>query len=163
MATDKTKALDERYHRGDEPHLLREVVRTHQVMMHSLSRHLGMPASQWVLLRAVATAEDAVGIMDLARMLGVNAAAITRQVQGMEAEGLIRRRPDGRDKRRHYVCLSARGLKTFEEIHARSHRLERALSQAVTTAEMTSTAQVLARVRAFIEDYREEKVHEPEA
>lgn len=161
MADNKIKASNERYHHGGEPHLLREIVRTHQVMMYSLSRHLGMPASQWVLLRAVATSEDAVGIMDLSRMLGINAAAITRQVQGMEAEGLIQRRPDDRDKRRHYVCLTELGLKMFVEIHARSHCLERALSQAVTTEEMISTAQILARVRAFIEDYREEKVHEP--
>lgn len=161
MAHNNPKESD-KWHRGDEPHLLREIIRTHQVMMHSLSRHLGMPASQWALLRALANADGAVGIMDLARMLGVNAAAVTRQVQGMEAEGLIRRRPDGRDKRRHHVCLSAKGLKTFEEIHARSHCLERALSEAVPAAEMSSAAQIMARVREFIEDYREEKVREPE-
>lgn len=163
MERDNTKAFHERHHRGDEAHLLREIVRTHQVMMRSFSRHLGMPASQLALLRVLATTEDDVGIMDLARVLGINAAAVTRQVQEMEKEGWIRRRPDRRDRRRQYVNLSAKGKKTFEEIHGRSHRLERALSEVVTATEATTAVQILTRVREFIEKYREEKQDEPKA
>lgn len=163
MEHEKRHSTKSLYHRGDESHLLREIVRTHQVMMHKLSRHLGMPASQLALLRVLAAAEDDVGIMDLARSLDVNAAAITRQIQEMEKGGLIRRRPDVRDKRRYNLRLSAKGRKTFEDIHNRSHRLERALSEVVTETEAATAARILERVREFIEKYREEKRDEPEA
>ncbi len=163
MERDNTKAFHERHHRGDEAHLLREIVRTHQVMMRSVSRHLGIPASQLALLRVLATTEEDVGIMDLARVLGINAAAVTRQVQEMDKEGWIRRRPDGRDRRRQYLSLSAKGKKTFEDTHSRSHRLERALSEVVTATEAATAVQILAHVREFIETYREVKRDEPKA
>src|SRR5512137_2005549 len=88
-------------HTGDEPHLLREIVRAHQVLMAGFSREVGMPASRFALMRVLADGDA--GVTDLARRLGVNAAAVTRQLQEMEAEGLVRRRADPGDGRRSYV------------------------------------------------------------
>lgn len=155
MKRDGNSGFDERHHRGDESHLLREIVRTHQVMMHGLSRSIGMPGARFALLRLLATSERALGVMELARVLNVNAAAITRQVQEMESEGLIRRRSDVRDKRRHGLCLSAKGMRVFGSIHERSHRLEDALRAVVAPEEMVMAGDVLRRVREFMEHYAE--------
>lgn len=142
-------------HTGDEPHLLREIVRTHQVLMSGFSREVGMPASRVALLRILANAlPDDVGIMELARKLGINAAAVTRQVKEMEAQGLILRRSDGRDGRRSYVKLSDEGLKTFNNIHDRSHELERSLTLFISPEEMAQAVDVLTRLRRFIEGLR---------
>ncbi len=138
-------------HRGDEPHLLREVVRTYQVLMAGFSRRTGMPAARFALTRLLANAEGDVGVMDLARQLGVNAAAVTRQVQDLERAGLVRRRADANDGRRHYVSLSAKGRKQFEQIHERTHELERALTSVLGADEMRSAALVLTKLRTFIE------------
>jgi DNA-binding MarR family transcriptional regulator len=147
------KAARERLaHRGDEPHLLREIVRTHQALMAGFSRGVGIPASRFTLMRLVATAEKNVGVMDLARQLGVNPAAVTRQIQEMERDGLIRRRADPKDGRRSYVRLSAKGLRTFEDLHDRSHELERALSSVISRGDVDAAVKVLSKLRSFLEE-----------
>jgi DNA-binding MarR family transcriptional regulator len=139
------------HHRGDEPHLLRDIVRTHQVLMAGFSRGVGMPAARFALMRLLVGADRDVGIMDLARLLGINAAAVTRQIQAMEAEGLVRRRADPRDKRRHCLKLSPKGFRLFGRIHDRTHALERHLSAVIPAEEMAAAAQTLAKLRAIVE------------
>ncbi len=153
-ASQKQKAF-ERLHRGrDEPHLLREIVRTHQVFMAVFSRRVGMPSSRLAILRLLAVSDEDVGVMDLARRLGVNAAAVTRRVKEMESGGLIRRRSDPTDGRRSPVRLSPKGLRLFEALHERGHELERALSSVVSNDEMAHAATVLMKVRGVMEGLR---------
>lgn len=144
----------EAHHTGDEPHLLREVFRTSQALMVGFSRETGIPASRFALMRLLALAGSDLGVMDISRQLGVNAAAVTRQVKELENEGLARRRADPRDGRRSYVSLTSRGQRLFEEIHQRTHELERALSSVVGAEEMRGAAVVLAKLRTFIEGHR---------
>lgn len=150
----ETTPLEKLHHRGDEPHLLREVFRTYHVLMAGFSRKIGMPASQFALMRLLALAASDVGVMDLARQLGVNAAAVTRQVKVLERERLVRRRSDPKDGRRSYVNLSPKGQRLFEEIHERTHELERSLSSVLGTEEMRSAAMVLKKLRTFLEGLR---------
>ena len=137
-------------HRGDEMHLLREVVRTNQALMVAFTRAMGMPASQFALMRLIAAAERGIGVMELAAQLGVNAAAVTRLAQEMERDGLVRRRADARDGRRHYLSLSAKGEKLFRELHDRSHALERELVARIGGEDMKAAAAVLAKLREFV-------------
>ena len=141
-------------HGGDEPHLLREVFRTYQVLMSGFARATGMPSSRFVLMRLLANVEGDVGVTDLARQLGINAAAVTRQVQELEAERLVKRRSDPKDGRRSYVALSPKGRKQFEQIHARTHELESLLASVLGAKEMKRAAMVLAKMRAFVEGRR---------
>jgi len=123
--------------------------------MNGFTREVGMPSSRLALMRILANPlSDAVGIMDLSRRLGVNAAAITRQVKEMENEGLLMRRPDARDGRRSYVKLSAKGLKMFKNIHNRSLDLQRMLALHINSKEMKAATNVLGRLRRVIEGLR---------
>lgn len=143
--------IDRIRHEGDEPYLLREIVRTYQVLMHGFTRKVGMPASRLALMRLLANSSPhGAGIMEIARQLGINAAAVTRLVQGMEKERLVLRRSDAGDGRRSYVRLSARGFRAFEEIHDRSHELERSLSSAIGIEEVNVAAKVLSMLRGMI-------------
>ena len=154
MRASRASTFENAHHRGDEPHLLREVIRTYQVLMTGFSREIGMPASRLEVLRSLAITDGGVGVMDLARSLGINAAAVTRQVQDLERDRLIQRRADPKDGRRTHVSLSPKGRKLFEEIHERSHALERSLSAAIGADEMATAATVLAKLRGFIEGLR---------
>jgi DNA-binding MarR family transcriptional regulator len=151
MMRKKAARLQEPYHRGDEPHLLREVFRTYQVLVVGFSRLTGMAASQFALLRLLVVTDANIGVMDLARQLGVNAAAITRQVQELEHERLVYRRADPKDRRRGYIKLLPKGRKLLGEIHERNHALERSLSSVLTAEEMASAAGVLTKLRTFVE------------
>lgn len=157
MHASKTTGLEDLHHKGDEPHFLREIVRTHQVLMAGFAREVGMPASRFALMHLLAGADRGLGVMDLARQLGINAAAVTRQVKEMEGQRLVQRRADPVDGRRSYVKLSPKGLKLFEEIHDRSHELERSLSLVAGAEEMVVAATVLAKLRTFIEGLRSDE------
>lgn len=139
-------------HRGDEPHLLREIFRTYHVLIGGFARKTGMPASRFALMRLLALAEGELGITDLARQLGINPAAVTRQVQELASEGLIRRRADNRDGRRSYLRLSPKGRRLFAEIHERTHEFERSLLSVLGAEDMRGAAVCLAKLRAFMED-----------
>ena len=60
------------HHAGGEPHLLREIMRTHQALVSVFTRKVGVPGARLVLLRVLAKCHpDAVGIVEIARRLGV--------------------------------------------------------------------------------------------
>jgi DNA-binding MarR family transcriptional regulator len=154
MVEPRSRQVEGLSHHGDELHLLREVIRTYQALMAGFSRHTGMPASRFALMRLLALSESDLGLADLARQLGINPAAVTRQVQELEAEHLVKRRADPKDGRRSYISLSPKGRRQFEEIHERSHALERSLSSALGAEEMAAAATTLANLRIFIERLR---------
>lgn len=143
------------HHRGGEPHLLREVMRLHQALLAVFSREVGLAASRLSLLRTLAIAgPSGIGVMALARQLGVDAAAVSRQVAALEREGLIERRADPRDARRSALRLAARGVRAFEAVHDRAHEFERSLTSVVSEEELEAAARVLARVREVVEARR---------
>jgi DNA-binding MarR family transcriptional regulator len=140
------------HHAGDEPHLLHEIMRTHQAALNVFSRQVGMPAARLALMRFIAIRHpEPVGIMEIARQLGINAAAVTRQVKAMESERMVERSADARDGRRSYVNLTADGLRIFEQLHERAHAFEQALSTAVSAEDMAAAVRVLVHVRAALE------------
>lgn len=152
MAETKANALAESHHRGDEPHLLREILRAQQVITHSFAREMGRPASHFALMSVLAHAEQGLGVTEIAAALDVDAAAVTRIVNAMENERLARRRADPRDGRRRSVSLTDKGLALFADIHDRTHALERRLAAALGAESMSAAAATLARLRAFIEE-----------
>ena len=141
-------------HQDGDPHLIQEVIRTYQVLIAEIARRTGMKSSRFALMRLLADADADVGVMELARQLGVNAAAVTRQVQELESERLIRRRADPDDGRRTYIRLSPKGRKLMDQLLECSHEFERLLSSALTAEEMASTAMALNKLRTFVEGLR---------
>ncbi len=147
--------VHELHHEGNEPHLLREVMRIHQILLSEFSRQVGMPASRLALMRllAISRPED-IGIMRIARCLGVNAAAVTRQVKDMESEGLVDRAADARDGRRSYVRLTPEGLRVFEQLHGRAHEFERELESLAGSEDIATAVRVLSQLRGALESLR---------
>lgn len=142
-------------HKGDEPHLLREVMRVHQALLNVFSRQVGMQASRLALMRLLAACHsDGIGIMDIARSMGVNAAAVTRQVKEMESVGLVGRVADARDGRRSYIRLTLEGLRVFEQIHERAHEFERELGLLVNSEDIATAVRVLSQLRGALENLR---------
>jgi len=138
-------------HSGGESHLLREIVRTHQVLMATFSREVGIPSARLGLMRLLAVEGPDLGVMDLARKLGVNAAAVTRQVHDLERDGLVERTADARDGRRSHITLTRKGAVLFSEFHDRSHELEAELAGLFNPDDLATAVSTLARLRGFLE------------
>ncbi|MBI1751214.1 MAG: MarR family transcriptional regulator [Acidobacteria bacterium] len=137
-------------HSGGESHLLREIVRTQQVLMATFSREVGLPMARLGLMRLLAVSDRDLGVMDLARLLNINAAAVTRQVRELEREGLATRSTDARDGRRSHITLSKKGAILFSKFHNRSHQLEAALARQLNPDELAATIRVLGQLREFL-------------
>lgn len=139
-------------HSGQEAHLILEIMHAYKALINAFSREVGMPMSQLALLRALAGApKGGIGVLDISRSMGINAAAVTRLVKKMEERGLIIRRHDRHDGRRSYLRLSAKGRGLFMEIHQRFHRLEDSLCAGQGPEDIETAKQVLARLRADLE------------
>jgi len=143
---------DELGHTGSEVHLMRELVRASQVVLAAFGRDVGMAGARLAVLRLLAVSEPgSMGTMELSRRLGVNAAAVTRQLQAMEAEGLVVRVGDGRDARRSAAALTDAGRECFRVLHERAHAFEQRIVAAVGAEEVAMATRVLGRVREAVE------------
>lgn len=140
-------------HKGGEPHLVFEIMRTHHTLMNFFSQKVGMPFSRVTLLRVLALASPAeMGILEIARRLNINGAAVTRQIKEMEGLGLVSRMPHERDGRRCQVKLTTKGRELFEQIHQRQHDFEKYFASGESTLEELQTAaKVLFRLRSVLE------------
>jgi DNA-binding MarR family transcriptional regulator len=137
------------------PHLFQEIVRAHQALIGTFSLEVGMSSARMGVLRQLDDSEDgSLGIVDLARRLGVTPAIVTRQVKELEAEGLLRRRGNSRDRRRSQLHLTARGRRAFERLHERAHDLQARVLDGLTDEEIATASRVLSRLRAAIETQR---------
>lgn len=138
----------------DESHLLREIIRTYQVLMSAFMQTIGMPPSRVVLMRLLAKSGGDVASVDLARQLGTKTHVVSRQLSEMEADGLVRIHQDPSDRRRNYFQLSPKGQKAFRASHDRSRQLEHALLSKLGSKEKSIAADVLSRLRSFLEPPR---------
>lgn len=142
-------------HRGGEPHLILEIMRTHRALTNIFSRLTGIPFSRAAILRIVALSHPGgTGVLEIARRLNINGAAVTRHIRELEQDGLITRTQDQRDGRRQQVKLSASGLKLFQQIHHGQHELERSFAQGNLKPEEIQTAvKVLSLLRSKLENF----------
>ncbi len=140
---------------GDEPHLLRDLYRTSQALFNNLSRIVGISASKLALLRLLAIdLPQGAGTMELARRLGVNAAAVSRLIKEMEEQKWFRCRPDPSDRRRSQVSLSAKGQRLFLQIHERVHEFESSMQQKLTPQDIETAIKVLSEIRDTVEQFK---------
>lgn len=139
-------------HATDGPHILREIMMTSQALIATFSRSVGMPGSRLALMRILAVSHpEPIGVMEIARRLGINAAAVTRQIKDMEAEGMVSRSPDCRDGRYRFAKLTPKGLKLFKQMHERVHEFERAVCSGIDEKELEIAKGVLCKLRAALE------------
>jgi len=79
-----------------------------------LRRH-GLTEQQWRVIRALADYEK-IDASELARRSFLLAPSLTRILQHLESEKLLRRLSDASDQRRAVFVLTARGRKLFTEV-----------------------------------------------
>ena len=79
--------------------------------------HRGLDRSSYLLLRTLETVGSA-SINGLAKLVGLDATTVTRQVATMEASGLVLRRRSPADARVSVLELSALGRRRMETVRA---------------------------------------------
>lgn len=82
----------------------------------------GLTEQQWRVLRALSES-DGIDASELAKKSFLLAPSLTRILQHLEAESLIRRKQNSSDNRKAAVALSAKGQRLFDKIAPDSEAL----------------------------------------
>ena len=136
---------------GHYLHLLREVLLTYRLFLRRVSEVLGVSGAQFEALRQLALAGGRTTTSALARELGVDPAAVTRLVAGLQELGLVTREKDERDGRRRPVVLTPAGRDFVVNMHAQLHEREAALEASLDEDSVATALQVLQTVRSVID------------
>jgi MarR family transcriptional regulator, repressor for mepA len=128
-------------------HLLRDVLLTYRQLLRQLTVETDLSGAQFEVLRELALANGRSTVSALARELGVDPAAISRLIAGLQRLGLVSRVSDDRDGRRRPVELTDGGRRLMVAFHARVHECESALAAAVDAKSIETTTRVLQALR----------------
>lgn len=128
-------------------HLLREVLLTYRQLLKQLTIETGLSGAQFEVLRELALADGHSTASALARGLGVDPAAISRLVAGLERDGLVARTRDERDGRRQPVVLTEEGRHLMVAFHAEAHKRESALASGLDPQSVETAIEVLRTLR----------------
>ena len=111
-------------------------------------RSHGLTEQQWRVIRVLADHND-IDASDLARRSFLLAPSLTRILQHLESERLVRRRSDSRDQRRSVFALTANGRRLFDAVAPDSEALYRQIEVEFGGERLERLYQLLAE---FTED-----------
>jgi len=106
-------------------------------------RDHGVTEQQWRVIRALA-ALDQIDASELARRSFLLAPSLTRILQFLEAEKLVKRTSDANDQRRSVFGLTAKGKKLFARIAPDSEALYLAIEKEFGTNKLEQLYDLLA-------------------
>jgi DNA-binding MarR family transcriptional regulator len=150
-ASDLDEGLFEHQPGGQYLHLMREVLLTYRLLLRRLSEETGISGAQFELLRQLALAGGRTTTSALARELGVDPAAVTRLVAGLDKAGLVTREQDERDGRRRPVVLTPAGRDFMVTLHAQLHARESALEARLDETSVATAMEVLRTIRSALD------------
>jgi DNA-binding MarR family transcriptional regulator len=130
---------------------LHHVAKTYHAVTSEFERFMGMSRARWVMLRLLSE-QTPLTQADLAHHLGVDAAAVTRQVKQLEREGLVTRRPVPEDNRYTQVALSEAGLRYVAVKRPQRDQFEARVLAGLPPEEIAQLLQTLARIRRNLEN-----------
>lgn len=107
-----------------------------------LRRH-GVTEQQWRVVRALAAFEPA-DASELARRSFLLAPSLTRILQFLERENLVKRSSDANDQRRSVFVLTAKGSQLYDEVGPDSERLYAEIEKQFGAHKLESLYKLLA-------------------
>jgi MarR family transcriptional regulator, organic hydroperoxide resistance regulator len=130
--------------------LLAQVSRLHHTRVHQLLEGLGLYRGQPRVLH-ILWDQDGLTHKELAEIMQITPATITRMIQRMEKAGFVQRRPDPADQRISRVYLTEAGRAVQAQVEATWQQMERDDFIGFTPGELEVLRGFLRRIRANLE------------
>jgi MarR family transcriptional regulator for hemolysin len=108
----------------------------------------GVSYSRWVVLAYLARLGEGLTQKELAGYMGIEAPTLVRLLDGLEAEGLVERRPHPSDRRAKAVHLAANAAPELEQFNEVATEVRADLLDGVTDADLATCLAVLDRIDA---------------
>jgi DNA-binding MarR family transcriptional regulator len=125
------------------------LARSIELMARRSDLYLGLDRASYLILFTLEAGGPS-SINALAMTLGLDGSTVTRQVAAMEADGLIAREADPRDRRTSIVRATAHGLDRMREVRARRQARIGILLGEWTPEERSSLARLLGKLNGVI-------------
>lgn len=109
-------------------------------------RPLGLSQARWVLLVHLNDAPEGLAQLELAERAGVRGPTLVRQIDQLEAAGLVVREEHPSDRRSKRVCLTVDGQRKFEEVHAIAGQLRHEVLADEDPAEVEAMIRLAGRL-----------------
>lgn len=103
----------------------------------------------WLILLALRTTETA-NQRELAEVVGIQGATLTHHLNGMEADGLLTRRRDPRNRRVHLVELTPAGAELFGRLRSAAVAHDTLLRTGLSGAELAELDRLLTRLQVNV-------------
>jgi DNA-binding MarR family transcriptional regulator len=123
---------------------------TYHEVAAAFERHMGMSRARWAILSRLHR-QGSLTQATLAQLLHVDAAAITRQVKQLEAEGLITRWAAPEDNRFTVVALTEAGRAFVEAQRGLRDHFERTVTAGLEPADIDHLRRCLSHMRHNLE------------
>ncbi|MBI3964542.1 MAG: MarR family transcriptional regulator [Chloroflexi bacterium] len=139
-----------------ERHTSYQIITTAKALGHVFEQRLhrlGVNKSQAHVLLALASREAGAMACDLVDCVHVEPATMTRLLQGLEHQGLVRRSPHPKDGRASLVHLTDRGRELEATVRELTSQLDRELVAGLSPADLGEFRRVLAALRARAEQH----------
>lgn len=111
-------------------------------------RPLGLSQARWLLLVHLHEAPDGMAQLDLADRANVTGPTLVKQIDQLEAAGLVARREHPGDRRIKRVCLTAEGQAKFAEVDAVARSLRLEVLDGEDSHDVLATMELLRRLTA---------------
>ena len=109
----------------------------------------GSSLATWILLQHAAASERPPSQRELAGSMSIGGATLVRQIDRLEADGLVRRDPDPRDRRVTRISLTESGREHFGELVEIARTIDAELRSLVSEREERVFRSVLDRLRTY--------------
>ncbi|MFI7130967.1 MarR family winged helix-turn-helix transcriptional regulator [Nonomuraea sp. NPDC050153] len=132
---------------GPLNHAILRVARLHRMLAAQLLRRVGLhPSQELVMMQLWDLGPQRQ--TDLVRMLGSDAATMTRTVQRLEHAGFVRRRPSATDKRATIIEPTPASQALRREVEGIWAELERSVTGDLTPDQQAEALEVLGQIEA---------------
>jgi len=126
-----------------------EVARLYRQTFDRKVKALGLDRSQWWLISFLVYFEGSTQ-QELAEVMDIGKAGLGKQVDRLEAQGLVRRIPDAVDRRLNRLWLTPKAKPVADEIRRVSEATVAASIATVTAAELATLHKILDKIKATL-------------
>jgi len=131
--------------------LIRDTARLLSRKLDQRAQSIGMTSAQWRVLANIAICEarnqEPMNQAALADLLDMEPISLSRQIDRIEAAGLIERRPDPSDRRAHRLFLTEAARPLVTSFRALGAEVLSEAFAGIDEAEMATAIAVLTRIR----------------
>jgi DNA-binding MarR family transcriptional regulator len=112
-------------------------------------QHFGIGLAEWRLMWVLAI-EPAITARRASQIMGLDKAAVSRAVAGLERRGLLQATPDPADYRRRLIELSSAGTRLYHRMIVVSRERQRRILAPLSKEEQGVLAALLRRLHAHL-------------